>query len=319
MGAAAGKLKGKGVAIKDNICVAGVPVMNGASVLEGYVPDVDATIVSRILDAGGEIVGKTHCEYLCFSGGSHTVSTGLPVQNPWKKGYTTGGSSSGSAAVVAAGDVDMAIGCDQAGSIRIPACMSGIVGLKPTHGLVPYTGVMPIEMTVDHAGPMTNNVANNALLLEVIAGADGLDPRQISLPKAQPYTQALTGNAGGMRIGVLKEGFGHPESEPDVDSKVREAIKLFAKIGCELSDVSIPEHATGVAVWTPIGVEGTVDCMMNGNGFGTNWKGLYVTSLLDTYAKWRHRGSELSHSLTYVILLGQYMLNQYGGHYYAKA
>jgi amidase len=104
-----------------------------------------------------------------------------------------------------------------------------------------------------------------------------------------------------------------------VDAKVRKAIKLFEKMGCKVSEISIPEHRIGVAVWTPIGVEGTVACMMNGNGFGTNWKGLYVTSLLDTYAKWRHHADELSHSLAYVILLGQYMLNQYGGHFYAKA
>ena len=115
-------------------------MMNGASVLEGYVPEVDATVVSRILDAGGEIAGKTACEYLCFSGASHTNATGNPVHNPWKHGYTSGGSSSGSGAVVAAGDVEMAIGGDQGGSIRIPASMCGIVGLKPTHGLVPYTG-----------------------------------------------------------------------------------------------------------------------------------------------------------------------------------
>src|SRR5215210_6616634 len=118
-GSPEGPLSGKRIAIKDNVCVAGVPMMNGASVLEGYVPDIDATIVTRMLDAGGEIVGKAHCEYYCFSGGSHTIATGRPVQNPWKPGYTSGGSSSGSAALVAAGEVEMAIGCDQAGSIRI--------------------------------------------------------------------------------------------------------------------------------------------------------------------------------------------------------
>ena len=111
-GAAEGPLAGKRVGIKDNVCVAGVPMMNGASVLEGYVPEVDATVVSRILDAGGEIAGKTACEYLCFSGASHTNATGNPVHNPWKHGYTSGGSSSGSGAVVAAGDVEMAIGGD---------------------------------------------------------------------------------------------------------------------------------------------------------------------------------------------------------------
>ena len=164
-----GKLAGRRVALKDNVCLAGVPMMVGAQLLEGYVPDVDATVVERILDAGGEIAGKAVCEYYCVSGGSHTSSTG-PVHNPRKRGYTTGGSSSGSAALVAAGDVDMAIGGDQAGSIRIPASHCGIVGLKPTFGLVPYTGIGLLEITLDTCGPMTANVRDNALLLEVIAG-----------------------------------------------------------------------------------------------------------------------------------------------------
>src|SRR6201997_4466193 len=129
-GAPSGPLAGKKIAIKDNVCVAGIPMMNGSNVLEGYVPDVDATIVTRILDAGGEITGKAVCEHLCFSGGSHT-SDPMPVHNPHKRGYSAGGSSSGSAALVGAGEVDMAIGGDQGGSIRIPACWCGIVGLKP--------------------------------------------------------------------------------------------------------------------------------------------------------------------------------------------
>ena len=163
-------------------------------------PDVDATIVERILDAGGEIAGKAVCEYYCVSGGSHTSSTG-PVHNPHKRGYTTGGSSSGSAALVAAGDVDMAIGGDQAGSIRIPASHCGIVGLKPTFGLVPYTGIGLLEITIDTAGPMTATVRDNALLLEVIAGPDGLDTRQRGVPAGR-YTEALDGGVKGMRIAV---------------------------------------------------------------------------------------------------------------------
>src|SRR4029434_5411884 len=161
-----------------NVCLAGVPMMNGASTLEGYVPDVDATIVTRILDAGGTIVGKVHCEYFCFSGGSHTGAAG-PVHNPRRMGYSAGGSSSGSAVVVAAGEVDMALGGDQGGSIRIPSSFCWPYGMRPAHGLVPSTGIMPIELTLDHTGPMTRTVADNALLLEVIAGPDGLDPRQM--------------------------------------------------------------------------------------------------------------------------------------------
>ena len=165
-GAGSGKLKGKVVALKDNIMLAGVPMMNGSSTLEGYMPDFDATIVTRMLDAGAEIPGKVHCESFCMSGGSHTNSTG-PVHNPHKMGYSAGGSSSGSAVVVALGEVDMAIGGDQGGSIRMPSSFCGTYGMKPTWGLVPYTGIMPIEVFVDHTGPMTANVADNALLLEV--------------------------------------------------------------------------------------------------------------------------------------------------------
>ena len=123
-GAEGGKLAGRRVAIKDNVCVAGVPMMNGASILEGYVPEIDATVVTRILDAGGEIAGKAVCEYFCVSGTSSTSATGA-VHNPHRPGYSAGGSSSGSAALVAAGEVEMALGGDQAGSIRIPSSYCG--------------------------------------------------------------------------------------------------------------------------------------------------------------------------------------------------
>jgi amidase len=315
-GAPSGKLKGKRVALKDNVCLAGVPMMNGASTLEGYVPDVDATIVTRILDAGGTIAGKVHCEYFCFSGGSHTSAAG-PVQNPRKPGYSAGGSSSGSAAVVAAGDVEMAIGGDQGGSIRIPSAYCGVYGLKPTHGLVPYTGIFPIELTLDHTGPMTATVADNALLLEVIAGPDGLDPRQVNV-KTASYTNALTGDARGLKIAVVKEGFGHPSSEPDVDALVRRGAATFKQLGAQVDEVSIPLHLVGPAIWTPIAVEGATWQMLNGNGFGFNWKGLYVTSLIDAHAAWRQRADEFSDTLKTTILFGQYALNKYRGHYYAK-
>src|SRR5215467_1887183 len=177
---------GKRIALKDSICLSGVPMMNGSTILEGYIPEIDATIVTRILDAGGTIAGKAHCEFFCLSGGSHTGAAG-PVHNPRRMGHSAGGSSSGSAALVAAGEVDMAIGGDQGGSIRIPASFCGIYGMKPTHGLVPYTGIMPIELTLDHTGPMTASVASNALLLEILAGPDGLDPRQINI-RTDRYT-----------------------------------------------------------------------------------------------------------------------------------
>ena len=228
-GASSGPLKGKEIVLKDTICLSGVRMMNGTSVLEGYVPDVDATVVSRILDAGGTIVGKAHCESLCLSGGSHTNSTG-PVCNPWKPTHSSGGSSSGCGALVGAGEVPMAIGGDQGGSIRIPSSWSGCYGMKPTHGLVPYSGVMSIEATIDTIGPMTATVSDNALLLEVIAGQqeDMLDPRQYA-PRVDSYTRQMTRGIADLRIGVVKEGFELPSSEPDVNDAVRVAADSLKK------------------------------------------------------------------------------------------
>src|SRR5438105_4952768 len=261
-----GKLAGRRVALKDNVCLAGVPMMIGAQLMEGYVPEVDATIVERILDAGGEIAGKAVCEYYCVSGGSHTSSTG-PVHNPRKHGYSAGGSSSGSAALVAAGEVDMAIGGDQAGSIRIPASHCGIVGLKPTYGLVPYTGIAPLEMTLDTCGPMTASVAENALLLEVIAGPDGMDSRQRG-QIALAYTRALDGGIAGMRIAVVKEGLGHINSEPDVDARVRDGAQRLAKLGAKVEEISIPMHALGFPIWAAIRGDAACVILLEMNGAG---------------------------------------------------
>ncbi len=318
-GAKSGPLSGKKVAIKDNICVAGVPMMNGTSVLEGYVPDTDATLVTRILDAGGEIAGKAVCESLCFSGGSHTADTG-PVQNPHKPTHSAGGSSCGSAALLVAGEVDMAIGGDQGGSIRIPGCWCGVYGLKGTHGLVPYTGGFPIELTLDHLGPMANSTEDVALLLEAIAGKDGLDPRQYEV-KTDQYTKAIGQGIKGLKIGVVKEGFGLEElSEPDVDESVRKAAKQLEELGAVVSDISIPMHADGAHIWNGIAVEGATMMMVKGNSMGTNWQGHYTTSLLDFYGRsWHERANDLSETTKLVVLMGQYMQDRYHGRYYAKA
>jgi amidase len=316
-GAPSGPLKGKRVVLKDNICLAGVPMMNGASTLQGYVPDVDATVATRILDAGGTIVGKAVCEYFCFSGGSHTSASG-PVHNPRRKGYSAGGSSSGSATLVGLGEADMALGGDQGGSIRMPSSYSGVYGMKPTHGLVPYTGIMPIETTLDHTGPMTATVEDNALLLQVLAGPDGLDPRQYAT-QPQDYRAGLGQGAQGLRIAVIEEGFGHPQSMKKVDHLVRAAADHFKSMGASVDTVSIPMHRLGPAIWLPVAAEGATMQMMLGNGFGFNWQGLYVTSLLDWHSGWRDRADELSDTLKSTMLLGHFMVKHHRGHYYAKA
>ncbi len=315
-----GVLSRKTVAIKDNVCVAGIPMMNGTSVLEGYTPEIDATIVTRILEAGGNILGKAVCESLCFSGGSHTSDTG-PVRNPVNFLRSAGGSSSGSAALVAAGEVDMAIGGDQGGSIRIPASWCGVVGLNPTYGLVPYTGVFPIELTLDHTGPIARSTSDVALMLEAVAGPDGLDPRQSAGLSGQAYSQALTGDVRGLRLGIVREGFGHEGlSERDVDEAVTVAARSFEGLGAQVETVSIPWHLDGQHVWSAIAVEGATMLMVAGNSMGTNWKGHYTTSLLDVFARgWRSRADDLSETTKLVVLLGQYMQDRYHGHYYAKA
>jgi amidase len=317
-GSESGKLAGKKVAIKDNVCVAGIPMMNGSSVLEGFVPDIDATIVARILDAGGEIVGKAVCEDLCFSGGSHTAATG-PVHNPHDPTRSAGGSSSGSAALVVAGHCHMAIGGDQGGSIRLPSSYCGAYGLKPTYGLVPYTGVFPIERTLDHVGPIAATVPDIALLLEVIAGPDGLDARQVDIA-VDDYVGALDRGVEGLRVGVVEEGFGWPVSQPDVDESVRAATEQLQTLGASVESVSIPWHRDGIHVWNAIAVEGALALMIHGNAGGTNAKGFYDTALIDAYRRGRFRNAnDLAATVKLVVLLGEYMQTAYGGRYYAKA
>jgi amidase len=179
--------------------------------------------------------------------------------------------------------------------------------MKPTHGLVPYTGVMPIENTIDHTGPMTANVADNALLLEVIAGADGLDPRQYA-PQTAPYTKALSKGVKGLKIGLLKEGFELGNMQSGVADKVRAGAQKLAGEGAKISDVSLPEHLTAIAAWNPITLEGFTAQMMHGNGMGFNWKGQYDVGLLDAHAAWREKADDLSETLKICMLVGQYDL-----------
>jgi amidase len=322
--AAAGPLAGRRVAIKDNIAVAGLPMMNGSRAVEGYVPRRDATVVSRLLAAGATIAGKAVCEELCFDGGSHTAKTG-PVRNPWNRVKTTGGSSSGSAALVAAGDADMALGGDQAGSIRIPSAFCGTVGHKPTHGLVPYTGAFPIENTLDHVGPITRTVGDAALMLGVLAGRDGLDPRQRApVPNDVPsggYLGELDAGVASLRIGVLTEGFGIPGlSQPGVDEVVRGAVETLRAAGADVSEVSVPWHLNGVHLWAVIGTDGAFGQMLEGNGYGMNVPGLYDPELIAHFARGRREhAAEMSITLKMTTLLGRYSLDQHGNQYYAMA
>lgn len=210
----------------------------------------------------------------------------------------------------------MAIGSDQAGSVRVPASWSGICGMKPTFGLVPFTGALSQETCIDHLGPMTTCVADNALLLEVLAGYDGYDGRQQNLT-VQPYTAALGRGVRGMKIGLLREGFGQPDSSADVDACVREAAARLERLGATVTDVSVPEHLTGVAVWAGIIFDGLRETMRFG-GLGSNHRGLYSSALFDSLEHWSARLGETTPNVQVLMLLAQY-LERYHGRYYAIA
>jgi amidase len=313
--AASGRLKGRSVAIKDNVFVAGVPMTNGAALLEGFLPDCDATAVTRLLDAGADVAGKAVCEHLCVSSGSFTASTGI-VHNPRKPGYSAGGSSSGCAALVAAGHVDMALACDQAGSIRIPSSLCGTYGMKATFGLVPYTGIMGMETSLDYVGPMTANVADNALMLEVLAGYDGYDGRQQQLV-VQKYTDALGRGIEGMNIGVLREGFGQMDSEQAVDECVRAAADRLRRLGAAVAEVSVPGHLTGVGIWGGVIGDGLWQTLKL-NGLGSNYRGVYSPALHAAMDGWLARLNETPVNFRLLVLMGRY-LERYHGRYYGKA
>jgi amidase len=322
-GAKSGPLAGRSVALKDNVMLAGVPLSNGSASLAGYVPEIDATIVTRILDAGGTIAGKATCECLCLSCGSHTSAPG-PVHNPRRRGHSAGGSSSGSAALLAAGEVDLAIGGDQGGSIRMPASFCGVVGMKPTFGLVPYTGIVPIEPTLDHAGPITRTVRDNALLLEVIAGPDGIDPRQGWCPPgaaatgAGRYVDALGGGAAGLRIAVLREGFGHPQSDPAVDAKVRAAAARFEKLGARVAEVSVPLHRAATAITLPLMAHGFAQ-LYAADFFGMHRPDLYPPGWLAFQRTARERGDRIAAPAKLVLLAGLHAQRELGVRPYGKA
>ena len=318
-GAASGPLARRTVAVKDCVMVAGWPMLNGSPVMEGYVPREDATVVTRLLEAGADIIGKSAVPAFCFDGAVLTAYPDPQPVNPHDHSRTTGGSSSGSAGLVANGEVDLAVGGDQGGSIRVPSAWCGTVGLKPTFGLVPYTGAFPIENTIDYLGPITSNVADNALMLEVMAGPDGLDARQTGIVPDR-YTDALDRDLEGIRIGVLNEGFGWDGAEVDVESAVHDAVGALGKMGATVSEVSIPWHLDAQVIWAGMAAEGAAFTMITSNGMGSGWRGHYSVDLVDFYHRARMtRAQDYADTVKNTLLQGAYISERYGRRYYAKS
>lgn len=310
-----GPLAGLRVAVKDNVMLAGVPMLNGSALFEGYVAEVDATVVTRLLAAGAEIAGKAHCENFCLSAGSHTCAAG-PVRNPHDPSRTSGGSSSGSGALVAAGEVELAVGGDQGGSIRVPASYCGIVGMKPTHGLVPYTGAAPLDPFIDHLGPMTRDVRLNARMLEVMAGPDGIDGRQSGAP-AGDYVASLERGAAGLRVGLLREGFG--QGDPAVDACVRAAGERMTALGIAVSEVSVPSHGSTARLAMPILSEGIYRTVVMGEGLGVGRSDLYVRSYAERVKRWRENPDALPILVKVTTLAAGWVDREQGMRGYHKA
>jgi amidase len=250
--------------------------------------------------------------------GSGDLSDEGAVLNPRNIEYLAGGSSSGSAAAVVTGDVDVAIGTDQGGSVRIPAAWCGCVGHKPTHGLVPYTGIVGIGHTFDHAGPLAKTVEDCAKVLEVIAGHDKYDPRQSEV-HTQKYTKYLKKDPKNITVGRLLEGFGLEESEQAVDDRVETVINDFESAGAACTDVSVPLHQDGGLLWTAINFE-AVAALVQSEGLGYFGEGYYDTTLLEAFATSRRvKADQFSPTLKMSLIAGQYMSDQYLGRYHAQA
>jgi amidase len=317
-----GVLSGKRLAMKDSVAIAGIPLTCGSRVLAGFVPTVDSVVTERILRAGGEIVAITNMDDLAFSGGGDSSYYGATL-NPFDPSRTAGGSSGGSAAALHYDGVDVSIGCDQGGSIRGPAAWCGVVGLKPTHGLVPYTGIVGIDQTFDHVGPMARSAIDAAALLDAIAGAHESDPRQHRVPPAPSYVSAVEqapDNLERLRIGVVDQGFSEEVgAQPSVIEAVEGAVGRFETLGAAVRRISLPEHVQGGGIAFAGFIEGMTDLIASG-GNGRGWAGRYWPELSTALgAGLRESAQELSAQMKITLVLGSYLRREYFGALYAKA
>ena len=233
-------LAGVPIALKDIYCTRGIPTTCCSRILEGFVPPYDAHVIERCRQHGLVFLGKTNMDE--FAMGSSTENSAFgPTRNPWDLDRVPGGSSGGSAAAVAAGETVLSMGTDTGGSIRQPASLCGVVGLKPTYGRVSRYGVIAFASSLDQAGPITRDVRDCALMMNVLAGHDPRDSTSISLPTPD-YTRALQTNVKGLRVGLVKEFMEYQGVgvDPEVGAAVRAAVDRFQQLGAECEEVSLP-------------------------------------------------------------------------------
>ena len=303
------------IAVKDNICTEGVKTTCGSRMLEGFVPPYDATVVSRLKAQGYFLIGKTNLDE--FAMGSSTENSAFgPTRNPWNLTCIPGGSSGGSAAAVAADLCVAALGSDTGGSIRQPAACCGVVGLKPTYGRVSRYGLVAFASSLDQIGPITKDVRDAALMLQVIAGHDPLDSTSADVP-VPDYQKALKFNLRGMKVGVPMEFFAEG-LDPEVELAVRTAIIKLQELKAEIRVISLPMTQYAVATYYLIATAEASSNLARYDGVKYGYRAAKEKGLLEMYMKTRQEGFGAEAKRR--IMLGTYALSAgYYDAYYGKA
>jgi len=321
---ARGDLFGMPVVLKDNICVEGEGTTCSSRILKDFKPPYDATVVRKLKDAGAVLLGKTNMDEFAFGSSCETSCYG-PTRNPWDPARIPGGSSGGSAAAVASGMATMALGSDTGGSIRQPAAMCGVVGLKPTYGRVSRYGLIAFASSLDQIGPITKDVEDAAMLLNVIAGYDEMDstsagekdiPGGTYMPVGD-YREFLRKDIKGIKIGIPKEYF-IEGIDPDVLKAVKDAIKLLEKMGAKIKDISLPHTEYAVSTYYIVATAEASSNLARFDGVQYGLRTKKAKDLIDMYIQTRSQGFGAEAKRR--ILLGTYVLSSgYYEAYYLKA
>lgn len=310
-----GSLFGLTVGIKDNIVTEGLRTTCASRFLDNYNPIYDATVIDKLRDAQAITIGKLNMDEFAM-GGSSENSAYRPVRNPWDLTRVPGGSSSGSAAAVAARQVYFALGSDTGGSIRQPASYCGVVGLKPTYGLVSRFGLVAFASSLDQIGPLTKNVEDAAYVLQAIAGHDSRDSTSANVD-IPDYAAALTEDVRGLRIGVPKEYMGDGV-DPQVKARVQEALKVFESMGARLEEISLPHTEYAVAAYYLLSSSEASSNLARFDGVRYGVRADNPGNLLELYHRSRSEG--FGPEVKRRIMLGTYSLSSgYYDAYYLKA
>ena len=314
-GDGAGPLTGIPVAVKDVLSVRGVETTAGSQILRGYRPPYDATAIARLREAGAVFVGMTNCDE--FAMGSSTENSGyFPTRNPHDPSRVPGGSSGGSAAAVAAGESVVALGTDTGGSIRQPAALCGVVGMKPTYGRVSRYGLIAFASSLDQIGPFSASVRDAALVLQAISGLDPLDATSADRPV--DLLSGLERGVEGLRLGVPREYVQVEGMEPGVRAAVDRALLLLERSGAELVEVSLPHTDYGLAAYYIIAPAECSSNLARFDGVRYGARDEDAQTLLDTYLRTRRSG--FGTEVRRRVMLGTYALSAgYYDAYYLKA